>query len=381
MKLLSKYNNGLIVGKFYPFHQGHQLLLNTALNKCLHVDMMLLYKRDEEPNYLLRKQWIEELYQKQIYLEKCLTLHIYEDNFTQKIDQLKNSVLIEKISKEAKDLKLSEIDDQESQMWAQFTLEKLGYRPNIVFTSETYGQRFCKFLKTNHYLVDLQRETIPISGTMIRNNPIKHWDYLSEPLKEYYCKRIVILGPESTGKTTLCAKLAEKYNSSWVPEYGRELSEQKLTENQSGNEEINYDWSVNDFLNIAKTQSQRENQAARESKNGIIICDTDAFATYIWGKRYLKEEIEEIMEIFFNSIKGSDKNNRLYLLSDPSGMTFVQDGTRDGEEIRKWMFDEFQRKLIKYQLNYLILENRFDQKDDYQYRYQTAGNFIDDFIK
>lgn len=81
-----------------------------------------------------------------------------------------------------------------------------------------------------HILVDRDREAVPISGTLVRSNPLGCWDFLEPPVRAWYAKRICLVGAESTGKTTLAQMLAERYQTVWVPEYGREYSERKLAE-------------------------------------------------------------------------------------------------------------------------------------------------------
>jgi hypothetical protein len=76
----------------------------------------------------------------------------------------------------------------------------------------------------------------PISGTAVRSNPLGCWDFLEPPVRAWYAKRICLVGAESTGKTTLAQMLAERYQTVWVPEYGREYSERKLSE------EGEYNW-------------------------------------------------------------------------------------------------------------------------------------------
>lgn len=84
-------------------------------------------------------------------------------------------------------------------------------------------------------------------------------------------QKIVVIGPESTGKSTLCEQLAEHYNTVWCPEYAREY----LLANG-----INY--SYDDLLTIAKGQIALEEKTVEQAKNNIVFIDTDLYVMKVW---------------------------------------------------------------------------------------------------
>ncbi|MFM9908318.1 MAG: AAA family ATPase [Chitinophagaceae bacterium] len=89
-------------------------------------------------------------------------------------------------------------------------------------------------------------------------------------------RRIVIVGPESTGKSTLCQQLAEHYNTSWCPEYARQYLIDKG---------MNYDFK--DLLSIAKGQvALEEEYLDRVSNSGhhsrFLFIDTDMYVLKVW---------------------------------------------------------------------------------------------------
>ena len=90
----------------------------------------------------------------------------------------------------------------------------------------------------------------------------------SEPRK---IRRIVATGPESTGKSTLCAALASQYDTVWVREYAREYL--------MGNG-MNYTYE--DLLDIAKGQLAAEEAAVPEARNGFLFIDTDMYVMKVW---------------------------------------------------------------------------------------------------
>lgn len=87
-------------------------------------------------------------------------------------------------------------------------------------------------------------------------------------------KKIVIIGPESTGKSTLCAQLATHYSTSWVKEYAREY----LLKNGT-------DYSFDNLLDIAKGQLQLEEQGLANTKDknqSLVLLDTDMLVMKVW---------------------------------------------------------------------------------------------------
>ena len=128
---------------------------------------------------------------------------------------------------------------------------------------------------------------------------------MEEKLKQIKsnCKRVVLYGPESTGKTTLSIELAKHFNVHWVPEYAREYlqkvwdSEKRICEPK-------------DILPIAFGQMELENQYVKKS-DSFIICDTNLFETMVYSKYYYGGNCDPLLE------KYALKNNYdLFLLTD-----------------------------------------------------------------
>jgi HTH-type transcriptional regulator, transcriptional repressor of NAD biosynthesis genes len=299
---------GLIVGKFYPPHRGHKFLIDFAASQVDQLTVIICQKPDEQPPGELRAGWLREIH------------------------PTVNVILIDDI-----------YDEQDSKVWAENSIRWLGFVPDVVFTSEDYGEPFAKFLGCEHVLVDQSRIHVPISGTKIRFDALQNWEYLEPPLRAWYAKRICLVGAESTGKTTLSQQLAEHYQTIWVPEYGREYTEQRsITEH-------GFQWTSGEFSHIAQKQCEIENEAARRA-NKILFCDTDAFATAIWHRRYLGERSIEVEKIATNH-----RVPDLYFLTDVN-TPFEQDGTRDGEAIREWMHETFVQELTTQNRRFIFID-------------------------
>jgi NadR type nicotinamide-nucleotide adenylyltransferase len=235
-----------------------------------------------------------------------------------------------------------ELED-DSQQWADFTRAYLGFAPDVVFSSEDYGPRFAALLGARHVMVDRPRATVPISATSVRADPLAHLAMLAPCVRAWFVRRVVVIGAESTGKTTLTRALAAHHATACVLEYGREHWEQKVAglpmpgAPGADPEAPLPAWSDDEFVHIAAEQQRREELAARAADR-VLFCDTNAFATGTWYERYRGGRDPRVDAI------GARDRVDLYLLTAPD-VPFVQDGFRDGEHLRGWMHQRFREQL------------------------------------
>jgi len=134
--------------------------------------------------------------------------------------------------------------DDDSRRWADYTRQFLGAAPDVVFTSEPYGDAYARFLGARHVSVDAARTAMPVSGTAVRADPFANWRYLAPPVRAFYALRVCAIGAESTGTTTLAADLAQRLGTVWVREYGREYSVEKFDRGEDS-------WTTDEFVAIA----------------------------------------------------------------------------------------------------------------------------------
>ena len=90
--------------------------------------------------------------------------------------------------------------------------------------------------------------------------------------------KVVLFGPESTGKTTLSRQLARHYNTVWAPEYAREYLQDKWNNERKTCEE-------SDLIPIAIGQMDLENSLAKKADK-LLICDTDLLETKVYSEEY-----------------------------------------------------------------------------------------------
>jgi len=159
-------------------------------------------------------------------------------------------------------------------------------------------------------------------------------------------RRVVLVGAESTGKTTLaqdlCAALRRRGGAlaatRWIPEYGREYTIEKLA--REGGPDARMDalvWTSADFVAIAREQNALEARAALDT-GPVLLCDTDAFAVGVWHERYLGNCSPKVESLAITEPS-------LYLLTHHDDVAFEADEIRDGERFRAWMTDAFVERL------------------------------------
>jgi HTH-type transcriptional regulator, transcriptional repressor of NAD biosynthesis genes len=282
---------GVTIGKFYPFHVGHHHLITEAKSRVDHMAVLSCARDDQEIPGAIRAGWIREMHP---------DVTVYEV-----VDDLPEA----------------------PEPWARRTVEVLGRAPDLVFTSEGYGAEYAALMGARHVAVDQSRSRFPISGRDLRADLAAHWGMLTPPAKAYLARRVAVVGAESSGTTTLAQALAVRYQTVWVPEYGRWYWEGRQHTPEAAV------WSTDEFVRIATRQGGIEDDLARLA-NRLVVCDTDALATHVWHRRFVGHYSEAVDAIV------DGRRYDLYIVTLPD-FPFVQDGTREGEHIRDEMHSWF----------------------------------------
>lgn len=234
---------GLVLGKFLPYHEGHAHLIRTARASADELTVLVCSIAREPIPGGHRFQWVRESH------PDCRVVHVSEE--------------------------LPQEPSEHADFWPIWTdvINRYAGRVDVVFSSEDYGDELARCLGATHVCVDRARHTVPVSGSAIRAEPLRHWEYVPRVVRPHLALRVAIVGTESTGKTTLAQRLAERFGTAWVPEFGREYCSDRdarlLTES--------------DFEAIAWGQAMAEHEYAARS-NGVLICDTELHTTCTWSE-------------------------------------------------------------------------------------------------
>lgn len=246
---MKRYKTGFVLGKFCPLHKGHMFLIDTALS---HVDQLYIVVDNIMDDVIAvekRIQWVKKEYPEAIVLTQSHPLP-QDPSETPEFWNI----------------------------WKETLCALLPESIDVVFASETYGERLAKELNAEFFMVDYERQQVPISATSIRADIVRNWQYLSDSAKADLMTTICIFGPESTGKSTLTKQLATYFGSPYVDEYAETVIRSKQG-----------DISFEDMEIIVR--GHHENiQSAMAVLPPILFIDTDAITSKIWSNELFGKE-------------------------------------------------------------------------------------------
>jgi HTH-type transcriptional repressor of NAD biosynthesis genes len=317
--MTSSFRQGLIVGKFYPPHRGHQYLIDQAVSQCPQLTVLVMAAASESLPLAARVAWLRAA---------CAGLP---------------AVTVLGVRCDAP------VDFADEAIWtAQVAIMQAALAgngipsPGAVFSSESYGGELAARLGAEHVCVDASRAAVPVSASRIRAGLAAGWDDLIEPARAGLAARVVLVGAESTGTSTIAQQLADSYRRRggiWartrcVTESGRDYTETKWQRARdqaaaAGLPEPPLDtleWTQADFDAVAAEQTRRENEAAAAG-SPLLVCDTDAFATAVWERRYLRGQARGLQPWATTELPPHD----VYLVTSHEVVPWHDDGLREGD--------------------------------------------------
>ncbi|MBP9749916.1 MAG: AAA family ATPase [Candidatus Pacebacteria bacterium] len=306
-------NRGLVIGKFYPFHKGHEYLIEMARTQSDQLTVIVCDHVDQTIPGSVRAEWIRQ---------------VFPDVHVRTVPDV--------------------VASDDSVGWARYTVQVLGFVPERVFTSEGYGEAYATAMGSTHIMVDHARVQVPISATMIRGDVWKHATHLRPQVRTHFLRRVAIVGAESTGTTTLAQDLAKRFTTVWVPEVGRYYSEGKMFGHAKDA------WTADELAWIGRAQADLEDALALQAHR-VIFADTNPFATELWHERLVGGTNEDARAV------SDTRRYDLHIVTDV-GIPFVQDGTREGGEARLLMHERFLEELKSRNVPYLLVQGTCDER-------------------
>jgi HTH-type transcriptional regulator, transcriptional repressor of NAD biosynthesis genes len=279
-----------VFGKFLPFHQGHQAMIAFALTRCDRLTVLVCCSDTEEMPPLARKAWIADTFKGDSRIE--VKVFCYAER-----DYPNTSASSREVSK----------------IWSG-KFKQLFPDHTLLVTSEPYGCFVAEYMGIAHVPFDPGRNRFPVSATVIRNNPSAHWRYLPDPVKPYFLTKVVLLGTESTGKTTLTQRLARHFSAAHVLEAGRDLIKNSQ------------DFRFQDLYAVAREHASRIAACPIEN-SPLLFIDTDVHITMSYASFMFRKELQLPRQVL-------DHNKAAIYLYLNNDVPHQQDGTRLPEEAR-----------------------------------------------
>lgn len=325
-KPLSGASVGVVFGSFAPLHQGHLDLIMRAKKENDGGCIVIVCGYDGDKGEPLMPHQKRYRYVREFFAYDDLVA-VYSINDTKLgIDHYPNGWtpwLEEFSSIWNKAVAVSDVQPQ-----------RIWYVGDPVYSMDLK----CRHEKT--VLVDRKADN-PICATMIRQNPVKHWNKITFPFKRVFSHNILICGTASEGKTTLTQDLGKYFNAPYSHEWARTYMEESCVK----------EWELDcaDYMAFLEGQYNLNKKLINSPANqGIFFADTDSLVTRMYAEYYAKDEAcaltsEEFRKIAIMADELTSKSrwDKIFLVA-PKGI-FVDDHTRfmnhSNIKIRKEMYD------------------------------------------
>ncbi|NLY44251.1 MAG: AAA family ATPase [Clostridiaceae bacterium] len=309
---------GLFLGKFAPLHKGHQFVIETALREMDEL-IVLIYDTDviEVPLHI-RSRWIKTLYPDVKVIEAWDGPQEVGD--TPEIKKINEDYILQKLQ----DIKITHF-----------------------YSNEFYGEHVSQALGAENRQIDVNRDIFPISATMIRENPYKYKEFISPVVYNDLIIKVVFVGAMSTGKTTISKELAKKYNTVWMPEYGREYWEKH---------QINRRITAEQMVEIGRGHIEREDKLVYHA-NKYMFVDTNAITTYMYAMDYHGYALPELEMM---ALRAQSRYDLYFLCCDD--IPYDDTWDRSGDQKRHIFQKQIIADLKERKLAYIELRGNLDER-------------------
>jgi len=303
---------GICFGGYCPMHRGH-------------LDAIMRAKKENEKVYVIVCGYDNE--------ERAGNINMTLKERTAIVRKIfRNDEIIKVLTINDTDLGIDESMSKENWIiWqnkvAELLYSTLKYTDEIMwYVAEPYYKEMLETYNILKAKVTLIDKVVPVSGTLIRENPLKYWKYIVKEYRNNLCKNILITGTASEGKTTLVRDISTYFGINHSEEYGRDDLLAKC--------KVDTDLTADDFVDFIIGQSIDVCSRVRNNDQGVFISDTDNLVTLMYASAYVddpnipitKDEYESKVLPTAKSLAGRVKWDKIFLL--PPKNKFVDDGSR-----------------------------------------------------
>ncbi|MED4953744.1 AAA family ATPase [Paenibacillus macerans] len=331
---------GLTLGKFAPLHKGHQFMIETALQEVDEL-IVVIYETDVTPIPLhIRAGWIRKLYPAVRVIEAWDGPDGYSNDREHEIRE------------------------------EQYILGLLdGEQVTHFYSSEFYGEHMSVALGAVDRRVDEARREVPISATMIRSDPYKYREFISDVVYRDLITKVVFVGAMSTGKSTITEALAARHGTMFASEYGRDY----WTEHQ-----VNRRIGLEAFDEIALGHIEREEQALLRA-NRYLFVDTNAITTYMFALDYHGRAPELLTRI---ALENAQRYDLFFLCDDdiPYDDTWDRSGDQKRHVFHKQIIADLKERRIPFITLRGSLEQRMRKVDEVLVGFKPYSNYFGELL-
>lgn len=328
---------GIVFGSFAPLHQGHLDLIMRAKKENSGGALVIVCGYDGDKGEPLMPHSKRYRYVREFFADDDLVA-VYAINDTESMrPQYPNGW--DSWMEEFEGIWNKATADD----WYLGTPKRTWYVGDEIYYNDLL-ERYEKAI-----LVDRTSDN-PISATIIRQNPIKHWDKITFPFRRIFSTNILITGTASEGKSTLVTDLGKYFNAPHSHEWPRDHMKQSCVS----------DWELDctDFLAFLEGQYNHNREEINSPGNhGIFFADTDSLVTNMYAQYYSKdpscilteEEYERVIKPVAYDYAKKSRWDKIFCVV-PHGI-FVDDHTRfmnhSGLKDRQELFDILKQSLIE----------------------------------
>jgi NadR type nicotinamide-nucleotide adenylyltransferase len=326
-------STGLYLGKFAPLHEGHQFVIESALEGVDELYVIIYDVPDViDVPLTVRERWINELYPSvnTIQAWNAPMEEGYTEEIKRKHEEYTDSLLPDDVD------------------------------VTHYYSSEKYGGHMSDYFDAVDRRVDPERETVPISGTEIRGDVYSNRDFLSDRVYSDLITRVAIVGGPSTGKSTLVEELADYYDTSFMYEYCREYWEENAVDGRL---------TVEQLVEICEGHFEREEDRICDARD-YFFSDTTPLTVATLSKYYhgfVPEEIESMVE-------NSSFRYDLHILCD-TDIPYDDTEERSGEDKRERFQKHNISLLEEYGIPYFVVSGSVEE------RVSEVSDILEDFDK
>lgn len=336
-----KGNVGIVFGSFAPLHQGHLDLIMRAKKENSGGAIVIVCGFDGDKGEPIMPHAKRYRYVREFFADDDLVA-VYAINDTELgLDKYPNGWIgwmkeFEKIYKKAVEYPKVEVP-------TMGTMDRTWYVGDEIYYNDLINMWHEKAVLVNRVADN------PISGTMIRQNPIKYWDKITLPFKRIFSTNILITGTASEGKSTMVTDLGKYFNAPHSHEWARDYMAESCVS----------DWELDcaDFLAFLEGQYNHNKKEINSTGNhGVFFADTDSLVTNMYSQYYSKdpscilteEEYETKIKPVAYEYARKSRWDKIFCVV-PHG-TFVDDHERfmahSGMKERQELFEILKQSLI-----------------------------------